>query len=85
MKKNIFLVMVMGVSLLQSCVSYRVKVVEHKPNVKYYFPQKRVLLGEWIDVDHRKIGSYTYEWAKEIISEDKNTKVVKPTYIKYGL
>lgn len=74
--------MVMGVSLLQSCVSYRVKVVEHKPNVKYYFPQKRVLLGDWNDMDIRNSGSYTYEWAKEVINEDKNIKNVKPTYIK---
>lgn len=77
-----FFTITMGVLLLQSCVSYRIKVVEHKPNVKYYFPQKRVLLGEWDDLSNRKSGSYTYEWARKVINDDMQNKEIKPKYIK---
>lgn len=77
-----FLAIAMGVLLLQSCVSYRIKVVEHNPNTRYYFPQKRVLLGEWIDLTYKKSSSFTYKSARKIISQDKQSKSPKTYYIK---
>jgi hypothetical protein len=81
MKKLFFSVMMMGVLLLQSCVSYRIKVVEHKSGVQYYFPQKRILLGEWVDLTYGKSCGFTYKSARDIIKEDRKDKKSKISYI----
>jgi hypothetical protein len=81
MKKRIVLLMLMGVLALASCTSYRIKVVSHPNGTTYYFPEKRFLVSEWEGVRTYN-GSYTLEWARNIIKEDKRPDKVKITYIK---
>ena len=81
MKKMLMLVMLMGVSALQSCTTYRIKVVSHPDGATYYFPQKRFLVSEWEGVRTYN-GSYTLEWARNAIREDKRPNKVKITYIR---
>ena len=81
MKKRIVLLMLMGVLALASCTSYRIKVVWHPDGTTYYFPEKRFLVSEWEGVRTYN-GSYTLEWARNIIKEDKKPDKVKITYIK---
>ena len=81
MKRFTLLVMTMGVLLLQNCTAYRIKVAHHGEHFKYYFPQKRNILGEWSNIK-TPTGEYTYEWAKNIIDIDKKPKQKNITYIK---
>jgi hypothetical protein len=71
----------MGVLLLQSCVSYRIKVVEHNPGVRYYFPQKRVFVSDWLDIE-TYYSDLTLESARKTIKEDKNPFNNNIFYIK---
>ena len=81
MKIKLFLAMLLGVLALQSCTSYRVKVVEHDGGVKYYFPQKKIFVGDWNDLKTYE-GDYSKSWAKITIKKDKEPKHKKITYIK---
>ena len=71
----------MGVLVLQSCTSYRIKVVEHPDGTTYYFPEKRFFVYEWEGVRTYN-GSYTLEWARNIIKEDKKPDKARIRYIK---
>ncbi len=83
MKKLILFVVLMGVLVLQSCTSYRIKVTHHDKGVTYYFPQKRSFetLFEWRDVYNRE-GSYTLEWARKEIEADRYKQTKGIEYIK---
>jgi hypothetical protein len=81
MKIKVLLATLLGVMTLQSCTSYRVKVVEHSNDVKYYFPQKKIFIGDWDDIQAYD-GDYTKGWAKIIIDKDKSPKHKNITYIK---
>lgn len=78
---KVILLILMGVFGLGGCTMYRIKVSEHQMGVRYYFPQKRVGLGEWNDIKTFN-GSYTYRWAREIIERDKISGEIKYYYIK---
>lgn len=71
--------MVMGVLSLQSCTSYRIRVIEHG-SMKYYRPQKRILYS-WEDME--PFYSNDLNSAKQKIDEDRNPKIKNFSYIKY--
>lgn len=83
MKKLILPVVLMGVFILQSCTTYRIKVAHHENNVTYYFPQKRSIDGlfEWRDVYNGE-GAYTLEWARQEIEKDRYKQTKGIEYIK---
>lgn len=71
--------MLMGVFTLQSCVRYRIKVVDHG-SMKYYHPQKRILFS-WEDMN--SFYGHDLKSAKERIDLDRNRNVINKTYINY--
>jgi hypothetical protein len=77
-KKIVVVGMIMGV--LSSCVEYRIKRVTHSDGSSYHFPQQRRGLGDWVDVS--PTGSYTYDWAVEVIREKKERKGGEISYLK---
>jgi hypothetical protein len=79
MKKQLFFVMLMGVFTLQSCIKYRIKVIEHG-SMKYYTPEKRTFFS-WEEMPPNVI--YDLTTAKERIDSDRNRKNKKYLYIKY--
>jgi hypothetical protein len=79
MKKQLFFVMLMGVFTLQSCVKYRIKVIEHG-SMKYYEPEKRRFFS-WEQMPPNII--YNLTMAEERIDSDRNRKNKKHLYIKY--
>ena len=81
MKRMLLLVMVLGVVSLQSCSVYRIRIVDHGNGTKYYFPQKRNMLGEWVYLEYGS-GNYSFESAKDAIIMDKQPKPKQITYIK---
>lgn len=81
MKKLKGLVIIMGVLLLQSCSSYRVKVITSGNN-QYYFPQKRILY-EWEDIPYEMF--VDLESAMNYIDHKiKFDKLATTEYIKYN-
>jgi len=71
--------MLMGVLTLQSCVKYRIRVVEHG-SMKYYSPEKRVLLT-WEEI--LPFYGNDLESTKKTIDEDRLRKVKNYTYLNY--
>jgi hypothetical protein len=83
MKKRIILLILMGVLVLESCTSYRVRVVTHPTGESYYFPQKREGVRGWEDLGYGVGGSYTKDWAEETIRADRNLNSVKVSYYNF--
>ena len=75
------MLMMLGVSSLQSCTLYRIKAVIHPNGTTYYFPQKRFLISEWQGVRTYN-GDYTLDWARQVIENDKKSDGVRIKYIK---
>lgn len=73
--------MLLGVITLQSCTSYRIKAVKHDQGAVYYFPQKRIFVGDWNDIKTYD-GDYSRTWAKSVIQKDKNPQQKQITFIK---
>ncbi len=71
--------MLMGVFTLQSCVKYRIKVIEHG-SMKYYEPEKRRLFS-WESMPPHVV--YDLKTAEERIDSDRNRKNKKYSYITY--
>lgn len=71
--------MLMGVFTLQSCVRYRIKVVDNG-SMKYYHPQKRILFS-WEDMN--SFYGHDLNSSKNRIDEDRKSKIKNYTYIKY--
>lgn len=69
----------MGVLTLQSCVKYRIRVIEHGP-MKYYTPEKRVLLT-WEEILPFYGNDLTS--ARRAIEDDRSRKVKKSIYLNY--
>lgn len=74
-------VMLMGVLTFQSCTSYRIKVVTHENNEKYYFPEQKKLLS-WEEISGQ-CGA-TLNSAEETINNLKKANKPKVNYIYYG-
>jgi len=79
MVRVLFFAMLMGVLSLQSCVRYRIKVIEHG-SMKYYEPQKRTFFS-WEEMT--PFYGHDLPSAKTKINEDRNRKRKKFSYIKY--
>lgn len=71
--------MLMGVFALQSCVKYRIKVIDHG-SMKYYEAQKRILFS-WEEM-HPVVGN-DLKSAKAKIDEDRNRNKKRFVYLKY--
>ena len=75
----LFFAMVMGVLSLQSCTSYRIKVVEFG-SIIYCTPEKRTLFS-WEEI-YPFYGN-DLSSAKKTIDDDKSRKSKRNIYIKY--
>lgn len=86
MKKIILLVVsIMGVSSVQSCVNYKVRVIQHSDDHVIYIPTQRIGL-RWEDsyFAHTTLSSANGE-IKEWIDKKEFLKAYKhPKFINYG-
>lgn len=81
--KKLFIILLTTMLATQGCSMYRIKVVTHDNDVKYYFPQKRLFIGDWVDLNDKYHTSvYSYDLAKQLIEKDKQPKQKRITYIK---
>ncbi len=71
--------MAVGVLSLQSCTSYRIRVIKHG-SMKYYRPEKRILFS-WEEM--KPFYGNDLKSAKERIDEDRNRKNENYSYLKY--
>ena len=83
MKKQIYLVVIiLGAMLLQSCYSYRIKVVKTLEDT-YYTPQRRILGGwetHFMTLTTRvQAERVTKKWRREMKSL---TEIKRPKYIR---